>query len=313
MRLARPFDEGSDFLTRFEGGSYTFKVIRPFLAIGIVALSSCALDSASRNEFVELNSQVRSVRAENARMQVRLEQLEQQLAVSASRSTGAGAVVKPGASQVKTAAALVEQNDLPSLTVVKLKPKKETPPKINTRVEVVEPSEAYVADFKEAPLFTDKDVARLSSPGSTSPGPSGAPADEMQEQVADEQYDQGVAALKTGNIEGAIKTLTSFSHEWPKHPRADNALYFAGVGQMALKEFENAEKTFHDALTKYPAGDTVLDSMLKLAECRYKLKRPNDARATWEKIVTTFPGTAAATAAQQRLASLSAGKPASPE
>ncbi len=285
-------------MTRSKGSSYTFKIIRPFLAI--VALSSCALDSASRNELVELNSQVRSARAENARMQVRLEQLEQQLAVSASRP-------------VKTAAPLVEQNDLPSLTVVKLKPKKETPPKINTRVDVVEPSEAYVADFKEAPLFTNKDVARLSSPGSTTPGPSGAPADEMQEQVADEQYDQGVASLKTGNIEGAIKTLTSFSHEWPKHPRADNALYFAGVGQMALKEFENAEKTFHDALTKYPAGDAVLDSMLKLAECRYKLKRPNDARATWEKIVTTFPGTAAATAAQQRLASLSAGKPASPE
>ena len=53
--------------------------------------------------------------------------------------------------------------------------------------------------------------------------------------------------------------------------------------------------------------------MLKLAECRYKLNRPQDARATWEKIVAGFPGTAAATAAQQRLASLSAGKPASPE
>lgn len=300
-------------MTRLEAGSYTFGVIRPSLAICIVALSSCALDSASRNQLVELSSQVRSVRAESARLQVRVEQLEQQVAVAASRGGGAGAVANQSTGPAKPAAALVEQNDLPTLTVVKLKPKREAAPKINTRVEVVEPSENSVAELKEAPLFTNKDVARLGSPGSMTPSATGAPADEMQEQVADEQYEQGIAALKTGNVEGAIKTLTSFSQEWPKHPRADNALYFTGVGQMALKDYENAEKTFHDALTKYPAGDTVLDSMLKLAECRYKLKRPDDARVTWAKIVATFPGTAAATAAQQRLASLSAGKPASPE
>lgn len=283
-------------MTLCEVGSYTFDVIRPSLAIVITALSSCAVDSASRAELIELNAQVRAMRAEGGRLEARLERLEQQVAVSSSRGSVPVVKAKP-ATPVVAAPEKEATNALPSLTVVKLKPKKEAPPKINTEVAIVEPPEGLLAELKTA-ANDSKDNA----------------SDEpVSVEIADEQYEQGVSALKTGNVEGAVKTLISFAGEYPKHPRADNALYFAGIGQMALKEYENAEKTFHDALARYPAGDTVLDSMLKLAECRFKLNRPQDARATWEKIVAGFPGTAAATAAQQRLASLSAAKAASPE
>ena len=44
--------------------------------------------------------------------------------------------------------------------------------------------------------------------------------------------------------------------------------------------------------------------MLKLAECRMKLNKPAEARAVYQKIVSRFPGTAAATAAQGRLTQL---------
>ena len=62
---------------------------------------------------------------------------------------------------------------------------------------------------------------------------------------------------------------------------------------------------FERVINQYPAGDAVIDSMLKLADCRMKLKGPREARATWEKIVATYPGTAAATQAQARLLSSS--------
>lgn len=280
-------------MTLCDDGSYTFDAIRLPLAILCVALTSCAMDSASRVELVELNNQVRAMRAEGARLEARLDKLEQQVTVASSRGSSPSIVAT-----AKAAAAVEKEKNepLPSLTVVKLKPKKEAAPRLNTEVAIVEPPEGLLSELKAA----------------SSDSKDNAP-DEVETQIADEQFEQGVSALKTGNVEGAVKTLTTFSQEFPKHPKADNALYFAGIGQMALKEYENAEKTFHDALVRYPAGDTVLDSMLKLAECRFKLNRPQDAKATWEKIVTGFPGTAAATAAQQRLASLSAGKPASPE
>ncbi len=251
------------------------------------------MDSASRLELVELNAQMRAMRAETGRLQARLEHLEQQVAVASSRGVTPLAATK--AAHPVAQPANPEKTELPALTVVKLKPKKEAAPKINTEVAVVEPPEGLLSELKAT-------QQTASSAGESKEAP-----DEIDNDVADQQYEQGVGSLKTGNVEGAVKTLTSFAQEFPKHPRADNALYFAGVAQMALKEYENAEKTFQDALTRYPAGDTVLDSMLKLAECRFKLNRAQEAKATWEKIVAGFPGTAAATAAQQRLASLSQG------
>jgi TolA-binding protein len=42
--------------------------------------------------------------------------------------------------------------------------------------------------------------------------------------------------------------------------------------------------------------------MLKLAECRMRLKQPAEARALLARLVNSFPGTPAATEAQARLA-----------
>jgi TolA-binding protein len=53
----------------------------------------------------------------------------------------------------------------------------------------------------------------------------------------------------------------------------------------------------------------VLDGMLRLAECRLKLNQREDARALYTRVITQFPGTAAATQAEQRLASLTHQKP----
>jgi tol-pal system protein YbgF len=225
---------------------------------------------------------VRAMRAENARQESRLEKLEQQVAVGQSRAA-------PAAASTKTPTPAAAREELPALTVVKLKPKKDAAPRLATEVPVQEPPDAIVDELKATP-----DAA-----------PDEAPA-----AIADQQYDRALDVLKTGDPEGGISRLLQFAINWPKHPRADNALYFAGLGMMALKDYEGAARTFDQGMTKYPAGDVVLDSMLKLAECRVKLNHPREAKATWEKIVTSFPGTAAATQAQARLASLPAASAA---
>ena len=70
-------------------------------------------------------------------------------------------------------------------------------------------------------------------------------------------------------------------------------------------EFDRAAQVFERLISTYPAGDAVLDGMLRLAECRLKLNQRDDARALYTRVITQFPGTAAATQAEQRLASLS--------
>lgn len=225
---------------------------------------------------------MRALRAENARLDARLEKVEQQLVIaraSSARPAPVAAEPKP----VAQGSASSSADALPPLTVVKLKPKKEAAPKLNTEVAVAEPPEGIVEELR-----TDGD---------------GKP-DAADLAMADAQFERALEAMKTGNPEGGVAQMQQFITDWPKHPKADNALYFSGLTMMSQKEYETAAGNFQQVLAKYPAGDAVLDSMLKLAECRLKLNQPREAKATWEKIVTTFPGTAAATQAQARLASL---------
>jgi tol-pal system protein YbgF len=172
--------------------------------------------------------------------------------------------------------------------VVKLKPKKEAAPKLETVVEVSEPPESITQELKDSAPRDDD-------------AKEGAPPDDADLSMAEAQYERGLESMKTGNSEAGIAQMQQFVTDWPRHPKADNALYLAGTSFFAMKDFEHAAPLFERVLAQYPAGDALLDSMLKLAECRLKLKGPREARATWEKIISGYPGTTAATQAQARL------------
>lgn len=260
-------------------------------------MSGCATaDVVTRAEHAELLSSMRAIRAENARLEARLEKLEQERVLSAARTTTrvapATASAMPTPAVSATSSASSSMDALPPLTVVKLKPRREAAPRLPTAVEVEEPAETLVQDLRSsAPVVAE-----------------GEP-DEADLSMAEAQFEKALSMMKTGNSEGGVAQMQQFVTDWPRHPKADNALYFAGLSLMAEKDFENASGLLERVVAQYPAGDAVLDSMLKLAECRLKLNRPREAKATWEKIVSSFPGSAAATQAQARLASLSASSP----
>lgn len=225
-------------------------------------------------------SSVRALRAENARLEARVTKLETQ--PRPSQGATAQKVSAP------TVSAPADNSDaLPPLAVVKLKPKREAAPKLATRVEVAEPPETFTQEFD-------------------------APAETNDATVPDAEFERGLAMLKTGSAEEGVQAMLQFTSDWPRHPKADNALYFAGLAVMSERDFSKASELFERVLAQYPAGDAVLDAMLKLADCRVRLNRPREARATWEKIVTNFPGTTAASQAQARLAAPNQTPVASP-
>ena len=128
-------------MTLSEASPYPRSVIRSIAAIACLALSGCVTDVVSRAEHAELLSSVRALRAENARLENRLNKLEQDK-VMASASRPGGATAKVAA--VPTTKPAPSSNDaLPPLTVVKLKPRKDAAPKIETAVEVSEPPETF--------------------------------------------------------------------------------------------------------------------------------------------------------------------------
>lgn len=246
---------------------------------------ACATDQVSRAEHTELVASVRALRAENARLEARLDRLEEE---KKTRPVEA----KPSATGTVSTPAPAPKEEVPALTVVKLRPKKEAPPRLATEVEVVEPPSTLITNLSASELAGSDDAPAVEP-------------DSAEIASLEQQYLAGVDALKTGNAEGGIAMLKQFARDWPKHAKADNALFYAALGLMAAREYKDAETLLEQEVQSYPAGDATIDSMLKLAECRARLNRQADARATWEKIIARYPGTTAATTAQARLVSAS--------
>ena len=73
---------------------------------------------------------------------------------------------------------------------------------------------------------------------------------------------------------------------------------------MAESKFDGAASAFEKLLSSYPASDQLRDAMLRLAECRVRLKKAGEARLLYTQLVNKYPGSAAATEATQRLAAL---------
>lgn len=252
-----------------------------------------------------LKAELRAMRDQQTRLNDRLERLERSNAVLRARSSSQAPAATPSPSPSPQAPAKASSTApapqpssnaaVPDLTVVKLKPKAEPAPSLPTKVAVVEP------DAEDVELFVS------SSPESSEPAaPTSAPAPNPAVTAAlDAEFEQAVAALRTGNVEPGVAKLQSFAELNPRHPRADNALYFAGLGMIGMNDHEGAAQVFVRLIETYPAGDAVLDGMLRLAECRLKLNQREEARALYTRVITQFPGTAAATQAEQRLASLS--------
>lgn len=222
-----------------------------------------------------MRNDVRALRMENAQLSERVEHLEDQRALLApvgpSRAT---AEAEPAAGEQPTLRA-------PPLTVIKLKPSVAPAPKLDTTVPVVEPNEDQLAALPE-----------------TDAAPPPAP------DHSEAEYQSAMEDLRTGNLANGVDRLERFAEARSKSELADNALYFAGVGRIGLEDFEGAARDFAQVIDQHPAGDAVADSMLKLAECRLKLNHAKDARALLARIVSTFPGTAAASQAERRLAAL---------
>jgi TolA-binding protein len=249
----------------------------PFLltTLAIGALCGCATSAqSSRQDWLELRAELRALREHSAELEQRLARLEDRSEAKKLSLEREHAV-----------------ETLPSLTVVKLKPKREAAPSMSTKVAVVEPPVEVIED--------------LSSPSQSNAAEAVGDVPPEDPAILEVKYQEAVTALRVGNVEGGANALEQFARAHPKHPRADNALYFAGVGRIGLKDFAGAAKLLEELLKRYPAGDAVQDGMLKLAECRVRLRQGAQARSLYANIVASYPGTAAATQAEQELSSLS--------
>ncbi|MGO8968259.1 MAG: tetratricopeptide repeat protein [Myxococcaceae bacterium] len=243
----------------------------------LVLACGCATDVASKADVRTLQEQVQSLQRENAQLVGRLDALEHDRQVVASRPEAAAPVTASVPAQAPENVAATA----PALTVVKLKPKP-APPPLDLATLVQEPDPALLEELTEK-----AEPAVAAAPNS-----------------ADQEYQAALEALRTGNVSGAVERLKRFAASYPKHPKADDALYYAALGEIGRGELARAAALLESLVQRYPAGDVVQDAMLKLGEVHVRLRQTAEARATYALLVETFPGTAAAVQAQARLSTL---------
>ena len=235
----------------------------------------CASDAANKSEVRTLQASVKQLQDENLKLLERVQALETDRAVARAGQQ------QPLGPLLVAAPSVTSGSEVPTLAVVKLKPRADRAPPIDVRTQVQEPDGELVAA-----------LGRSASPAGDAP-------DATQ---VDGEFAQAQEALRTGNLGGGIERMTRFADTYPKDPRADDALYLAALGEMGQDEPARAAKLLESVLQRYPAGDVVQQAMLKLAECRMRLKQTAEARALLARLVTNFPGTPAASEAQARLA-----------
>jgi tol-pal system protein YbgF len=173
-----------------------------------------------------------------------------------------------------------------------MKPRADGAPPLDTSTEIQEPVPEDVAEFVRSRRTTQ---ARAASD----------PAAASDSEIVEAEFEAAMAGLKTGSFSSAAAKLQAFASAHPRHALSDNALYYSGIGLLALDDATGAARAFERVIADYPAGDARIDAMLKLAECRVRLDQKDGARELYGRIVATYPGSSAATQARQRLTQLS--------
>jgi tol-pal system protein YbgF len=230
-----------------------------------------------QKELSSLRVEVEGLRASNERMDQRLSRLEDRQVVARAKPP---TVTEPTAEEV------------PELTVVKMKPRGDGAPPLDTSTEIQEPPVDDVA----AMGWAQRTAREGDGPEAAGPG---------EPDIVEAEFDAAMAGLKTGSFSNAVQKLESFASAHPRHALSDNALYYSGIGLLAMDDAAGAARAFERVVSGYPAGDARIDAMLKLAECRVRLDQKDGAREMYARILSTYPDSPAAAQARQRLAKLS--------
>jgi tol-pal system protein YbgF len=137
-----------------------------------------------------------------------------------------------------------------------------------------------------------------SGPSSGAAPSTGTPAAPAIPAALDPQakrsYDAALSLVSARKYAQALDALAAFLLKWPDHPYADNAMYWRGECYFAGGDYSRAAEQFEGVLARFPAGNKVSDSLLKLGMCRQKLGDPNGAKEMFARLTQLYPRSEAA-------------------
>lgn len=161
------------------------------------------------------------------------------------------------------------------------------------------PSAPAAAPVQAAPSVAVAPPAVVGGPVVISNGGGGTPEEEGA-------YLATFELLKNGKYDDAIRGFRSMLDKWPNGRYSDNATYWMGEAFYVKRDYKSAQTSFQTVLDKFSSSPKAPDAMLKVGLSQIELKQPDQAKATLEKVIRSFPNANAANLAKQRLQSLKA-------
>jgi tol-pal system protein YbgF len=118
------------------------------------------------------------------------------------------------------------------------------------------------------------------------------------------QYDDALAAVRSGAFERAEPLLTTLLRRYPATGYRESALFWLGNAQYARREYKEAIDSFRSLVSSAPDNPKAPEALLAIANCQAELKDSKAAKRTIEELVKTYPKSEAAQAGRERLISM---------
>lgn len=107
--------------------------------------------------------------------------------------------------------------------------------------------------------------------------------------AAEEIYQQGLDAIKSGENDLAVQKFTSLMTKYPNHKLAGNAQYWMGEAYYAKKDYAKAAVSFAKGYEKYKNGSKGADNILKLGMSMKELGKKDEACTAFINLPKEFP------------------------
>ena len=130
------------------------------------------------------------------------------------------------------------------------------------------------------------------------PPPAAGSADPAAAQAV---YNVAFKALQAGDYVQASRQFRSFIQQYPNHALTPNAYYWLGESYYVTMNYPVALESFQHLLSQFPQSEKAPDALLKIGYSQLELKQDAAARATLSSVKTKYPGSKAASLAQERL------------
>ncbi|MEZ4358614.1 MAG: tol-pal system protein YbgF [Kofleriaceae bacterium] len=118
---------------------------------------------------------------------------------------------------------------------------------------------------------------------------------------AEVRYRAAVALVRRGEYASAIASFREFLRRHPSHDYSDNAQYWLGESFYAQRLYAQALAELRLVAERYPQGNKVPDSLLKVGYCHLAMGQRDQADAVLREVIRLFPASQPAALAEKKL------------